>query len=188
MNINFISIFLFTPVCIAGCSNDNPSVSADSIIANVVDTPGASPTNVSIPEITWDEPSKPIETHLRDTEIISGNVILFLRPDDERFASFEQNRYEGIYEVDSDFGVGITNTFDSLAKNKKYEHIKADVTAKRFVSINDCNTCPLTIDRDTVSYGYIMSSIGRGIITSSEVHSGNYLMDVDEYFELDDQR
>jgi hypothetical protein len=140
-------------------------------------------------QVTWGSPGDAIpETHLRDTVIISGNIILFLRPDDERFASYEKIGASGIYEVDSDFGVSIANTIDSLSKIKKYDHLAAEVTTKRFVTINDCKTCPMTIDRDSVNYGYIMSSVGRGIITSSEVHSGNYLMEVDEYFDLDDYR
>jgi hypothetical protein len=61
----------------------------------------------------------------------------------------------GIYDADSDFGVGISNTIDSISKNKRYENIKVHTTTKRYVSIENCKECPIIIDRDTVDYGVI---------------------------------
>ncbi|HEV8284047.1 MAG TPA: hypothetical protein VGQ09_07040 [Chitinophagaceae bacterium] len=124
-----------------------------------------------------------LKTHLHDTTVLSGSFILFLRPDSTRFESYDEA--SGIYDSDSDFGVAIENTEDSILKNKKYKDIKLVVSTNRFIIIKDCKTCPLTIDRDTVDYGIILSSKNKQIKTTyNEVHSGDYLQDVNEYFDL----
>jgi hypothetical protein len=124
-----------------------------------------------------------LKTHLHDTTVLSGSFILFLRPDDARFESYDPD--SGIGDADSDFGVGISNTTDSLSKNKKYKGIKATVSTNRFITIMDCKTCPLTIDRDTINYGIILSSKSKQIVTTyGQVHSGDYLQEVSGYFGL----
>jgi hypothetical protein len=128
------------------------------------------------------------ETHLRDTVTISGNVILFLRPDDARFNSYVSAQEPGIYEVDSDFGAGISRTLDSIPKSNLYKDISASVTEKRYVVINDCEGCPITIDRDSVNYGFILSAAGKKHILSRSVHSHAYIPEIEEYFERDDLR
>jgi hypothetical protein len=90
------------------------------------------------------------------------------------------------YDADSDFGVGVSNTLDSISKNKRYKNIKARTTGKRYINIKDCDQCPIIIDRDTVNYGVILSANGRKIETRyNEVHSGDYLQSVEEYFYLE---
>ena len=72
----------------------------------------------------------------------------------------------------ADFGVGITNTRDSVSKNNKYKDIKVLVSTNRYICIKDCKDSPLIIDRDTVNYGYILSRQGHAIATSyNSVHS-----------------
>jgi len=182
-------ILLMCIVAISCRMNTNDSSASGSVDSSSNDPVQDTLISRTPEEITRGSRGEAIpETHLRDTTEISGNVVLFLRPDDERFASYEENGATEIYEVDSDFGFGIAGTMDSLARIKKYKNLNADVTTKRFVTINDCNSCPMTIDRDSINYGYILSSAGRDIITSNEVHSNNYLMEVDKYFELDDYR
>jgi hypothetical protein len=124
------------------------------------------------------------KSHLKDTTIISGNYVLFLRPDSLRFESYTKDSGSGIYEVDSDFGFGISVTIDSISESKRYKNIKTIVSEKRYIIIKDCKNSPLTIDRDTINYGLIMTAKGKEIKISTFVHSGDYLYDVDEYFNI----
>jgi hypothetical protein len=123
------------------------------------------------------------DTHLADTSAFNGAFILFLMPDSSRFASLEDE--PGIYDADADFGEGISNTIKSLPNNKKYRDydIKAYTSAKRYISIKDCDGCPLVIDRDTVNYGIILSSWGRSVETNyNQVHSGDYMQEIHAYW------
>jgi hypothetical protein len=122
-------------------------------------------------------------THLKDTLNIGGDFILFLLPDSARFESYDED--SGIYEADSDFGIGISNTLDSFSKNKKYKNIRGLSTFARYILVKDCKDCPVLIDRDTVNYGIILSGKDRAIRTTyNEVHGGNYVQDVDDYFDI----
>jgi hypothetical protein len=124
------------------------------------------------------------KTHLKDTTIASGSFILFLRPNDSRFAE-EQKTDEDIGTADEDFGVGIGNTLDSLPKNKKYQGIRGLVSANRYILIKDCKDGPLVIDRDTIDFGVILSTSGKPIAaTYNSVHSGPYMGEIDDYFHL----
>ena len=124
------------------------------------------------------------QTHLKDTFEINESVILFLIPDSARFASVAQEE-PGIYDADADFGEGIYNTIDSISKNKKYKNIKSHNTSKRYISIKDCKECPMVIDRDSVNYGIILTSKDRKPeMKFNQVHSGDYMQDVNEYFHL----
>ena len=128
------------------------------------------------------------ETHLHDTTVVSGSFIIFLRPDSARFKSYIGDPGSGIYEVDGDFGVGLSNTIDSIAKIKKYESVKTVISTRRFIKIKDCKNSPLIIDRDTVDYGILLSQKGKGIKINTFVHSGDYLKEVNEYFKLNNGR
>ena len=124
-----------------------------------------------------------LKTHLRDTTFAAGNFILFLRPDDARYAELNNDPDNGAGEGDADFRVGITNTQDSVSKNNKYKDIKVLVSPNRYICIKDYKDGPLIIDRDTVNYGYILSRQGHAIATAyNSVHSGDYLGEMDEYF------
>ena len=84
---------------------------------------------------------------------------------------------------DADFGAGIGGTQDSLKRNDRYKDIKVLTSTNRFICISDCKNGPLIIDRDSVSYGFILSARGRPIAkTYNSVHSGDYLGEIDEYF------
>jgi len=124
-----------------------------------------------------------LKTHLKDTTYATGNIILFLRPDDDRYAELEKVTEDEGGDLDEDFGVGINATQDSLKKIDRYKDIKVLVSTKRYIYLKDCKDGPLIIDRDTVSYGFILSATGRPIAkTYNSVHSGDYLIELDEYF------
>ncbi len=124
-----------------------------------------------------------LQTHLKDTIRIEGSIVLFIIPDSLRFESLAAE--PGIYDADSDFGVGASNTIDSISKNTDYRNIKAYTTAKRFVEIDDCKGCPIVIDRDSVNYGLILSSNGKELEAKyNEVHAGDYLEEINNYFGL----
>ncbi|MDO6432634.1 hypothetical protein Q4E93_18660 [Flavitalea sp. BT771] len=124
-----------------------------------------------------------LKSHLRDTLSVTGNFILFLQPDEARYAELEKDAEDEAGDGDADFGVGISATRDSMKKNERYKDIKVLTTTKRYVSIKDCKDGPLIIDRDSVSYGFILSGKGRPIAkTYNSVHSGDYLGELNEYF------
>ncbi len=126
-----------------------------------------------------------LKTHLRDTTYAAGSFILFLRPDDARYAELEKEAEGEAGDGDADFGTGISGTQDSLKKNDRYKDIKVLTSTNRFICISDCKNGPLIIDRDSVSYGFILSAKGRPIAkTYNSVHSGDYLGEIDEYFSL----
>lgn len=118
-----------------------------------------------------------------DTTIISGNTILFLRPDSNKFHThIKENGEVGIYEADSDFGFGTSATLDSLGRLVKYNNLKSDVTEKRYVLIKDCTGGPLTIDRDSIFYGVILSAPAKEMKLSTMIHSSDYLAEINDYF------
>ncbi|MDP4262296.1 MAG: hypothetical protein Q8941_07170 [Bacteroidota bacterium] len=175
--------YIFTVViAISGCNSspvkkNNPPIAIDSSEhkdSNSDNRPKTAPGDIP-------------KTHLKDTTIAGGDFILFLRPDSARFESYAEDEDSGINEADSDFGFGISNTEDSFSKNKQYKNIKILVSEARYILIKDCKTCPLTIDRDTINYGVIISSKGRQMETIyGQVHSGDYLQEVKDYFHLKD--
>ena len=115
--------------------------------------------------------------------LVGGVFILFLRPDEARYASFENDEDGGAGDSDSDFGVGINNTMDSVAKIDKYKTIKVLLSTRRYILIKDCKDGPLLIDRDTIDYGVVLSASGKKVnATYNSVHSGDYLGDIDGYF------
>jgi len=124
-----------------------------------------------------------VNSHLHDTTTISGNFILFLRPDSLRFESYSSKTE--LEEADADFGYGIQGTMDSIVNNSKYQNIFAFASTDRYILIKDCKNCPLLIDRDSINYGYILSGKKLELITNfSQVHSGNYLQEINEYFKI----
>lgn len=131
--------------------------------------------------------TQPLQHHLQDTITISGDYVLFLRPDSIRFENLADEE-ENIYDADSDFGFGISATTDSISKNKKYNNIHTSVSEKRFILIKDCKDCPQTIDRDTINYGVLLTSKGKEVRLQTNLHSGNYLQDVDDYFSVNKQK
>lgn len=119
--------------------------------------------------------------HLKDTIKISGEYVLFLRPDSLRFLEYTNEGNE-IYELYSDFGYGISATFDTLKNNPKYDHIQISTTDNRYIYIYNCKSCPLLIDRDTIDYGLLLVSRYKEIELSTNVHSNNYIYEIEDFF------
>ncbi len=179
----FLFILTITFSFAACNSNSDNSVQNNSAVSSPKVTSDTSISHKQISSIE-DGITLPV-TFLHDTTIVSGNFILFLRPDSARFESYTEAPRSGIYEADSDFGFGIAGTQDSLSKNKKYKNIKALISTDRYIIIKDCKNCPITIDRDTINYGVILSSTGRQIKSRYNfVHSGDYMQEVEEYFKI----
>jgi hypothetical protein len=129
------------------------------------------------------EPAVILKTHLKDTAYVAGNFILFLRPDDARYDELEKISNGEVSEGDADFGVGIGRTEDSLKNNDRYKDIKMLVSTNRFIHIIDCKDGPLTIDRDLINCGFILSAKGKPVsIEYNNVHSSDYIGEIEEYF------
>ncbi len=124
-----------------------------------------------------------VHSFLTDTTELSGEYILFLLPDSARFASLEGE--PGIFDVDSDFGIAVSNTIDSISKIRRYAGIKASSTGNRFLLIKDCKGCPILIDRDSVNYGIVLTKpMGDVSSNYNNIHPGDYLDLVDQYFDM----
>jgi hypothetical protein len=119
--------------------------------------------------------------HLQDTTMITGDFVLFLRPDSTRFEDYAKED-ENIYEGDSDFGFAISATMKAVERSNKYKSIRTAVSDRRYVVIEDSKDGPQTIDRDTINYGVILTSKGKGALIETNLHSGDYLQDIDKYF------
>ncbi len=117
-----------------------------------------------------------------DSEFIQENYVLFLRPSDKKFDSLKEEN--GIFEADSDFGFAIQNTIDSLNTNQKYKDLKNSISTKRYIEIKNCKNCPPKFDRDTILYGIILNAPNKEMKILSNTHSGNYLSEINEYFNL----
>ena len=143
-----------------------------------------STTNGLVNSIEAAELKTPSQTHLKDTSFIKGSYVLFLRPDDIIFESYAKDESNGIYEIDSDFGFAMAATMDTMAQNKRYINIKTDISIARYIVIQDCKNGPLVVDRDSINYGLIVTRKGYAIQTSTFVHSGDYLAEVDAYFKV----
>jgi len=188
--VSLIAIVVAFPFC-NNKNGTNQVVSKDDsshIEQSVTQTTAVSQTQFTDTGNLFKESKVPnaikfLQTHLKDTLKLNGAFILFLMPDSLRFQSLEAEA--GIYDGDSDFGVGVSNTITGVSKHKKYQEyeIKVRTTDKRYISIKDCKECPITLDRDTVNYGYILSSYGKSVKTKfNEVHSGDYMQELKEYF------
>lgn len=147
--------------------------------------------DTAIPTVGKKESSQSwFKTHLHDTTYVEGSCILFLRPNDSRYAELDGTA-EGLGDTDSDFGVGVNSTLGSLKKNSDYKEIKGLLSQNRFIYIKDCLGGPLVIDRDTVNYGFITSAKGKHIAKVynsvhmrdyNKVRRGDYMEEIDSYF------
>ncbi len=115
-----------------------------------------------------------------DFEKITGNFVIFLRPNDNKFDSLKSE--EGIFEVDSDFGFAIQNTIDSLNSKSELQKIRNNIITKRYIEIENCKNCPQIIDRDSILYGIILTSPNKEVKVISGVQALNYLPLIKEYF------
>lgn len=181
MLIRYLHSFVLILPLLIGCTSikkkDAPSQPGQPSQLTANDTTPPIPDTKSQPL-----PLPPLKTHLHDTTYVEGAFILFLRPNDARYAELDSISEE-IGEGDSDFGVGISNTLDSLKSNPAYKNIKGLVSEKRYIVIKDCLAGPKVIDRDTINYGFILSTPGKAIDTEfNSVHSGDYREEIDHYF------
>jgi hypothetical protein len=125
------------------------------------------------------------DVHLTDTTFIDGNHVTFLRPDDARYDSYLHNPKSGIKTADAHFGDATTMAIDTILGNKKFKGIKAIVSSHRYIVITDCKTCPITIDRDTINYGIILSAKGKEIKFEQDIYPGqHYIGMVRDYFSV----
>ena len=125
------------------------------------------------------------DVHLTDTTFVDGNHVTFLRPDDARYESYTHNPKSGIVTADAHFGESTSMAIDTIIGNKKFKGIKAMVSSRRYIVIRDCNTCPITIDRDTINYGVILSAKGREIELEKDIYPGDhYIQMVRDYFKV----
>jgi hypothetical protein len=169
-------IFLLTAGCHTPATKPPPPALTASDTTKTISSPDTRHQNDTAIVLT---------THLRDTTYAAGSFILFLCPDGARYAEFEKQAEDEAGDGDSDFGVGISGTQDSLGRNDRYKDIQVLVSTKRYICIRDCKDGPLIIDRDSVSYGYILSAKGKAISkTYNSVHSGNYVGEIEDYFSL----
>jgi len=184
------TILTFLTACNSDSDNSGQTKSTDSSSTNVSDS-----TFNEVNSQTGQPRSYPLytakisETHLHDTTTISGNYVLFLRPDSIRFEIYAKSEHSGIYEVDSDFGFGISEAIDSLTKNKKYSKIKSDVCTNRYVKILDSKNGLTLIDRDSVDYGFILTGPNKKYkyISSDQniISSGSYyLQEIADFFKI----
>lgn len=129
--------------------------------------------------------TKLLGPHLSDTAMFTGSWIIFLRPDSARLNFYSKKLQEGIYQTDAEFGDAIAMTGDSIVGNKDFKGIKGMVSTKRYITVLDCKECPITIDRDTVNYGVILTATGRSLKAEQNVYDGpHYIKAVRKYFGL----
>jgi hypothetical protein len=144
MKIN--QYLLFIPILTMSCHT--PIVRTAHVPLETVDTTKAISHPDPLPE---NDPAVVLKTHLRDTTYAAGSFILFLRPDDARYAELEKEAENETGDEDADFGVGISATRDSVKENDRYKDIKVLTSATRYICIKDCKDGPFVIDRDSIT-------------------------------------
>ncbi len=177
---NFSCAFLIS-ILIFGCTPEEKSASNDSLADTIVKPEPQDKTEV---DILLDS-TKLVLTHLSDTTVVKGDWVIFLRPDSARFDSYSEKLKSGIYAADADFGDASSMTIDTIIGNKNFKGIKAMISTHRFIKVVDCKECPVTIDRDTVNFGVILTGTGRPLKAEQNVYPGqHYIKAVRKYFEV----
>ncbi|HET6990333.1 MAG TPA: hypothetical protein VFJ43_03370 [Bacteroidia bacterium] len=175
---SLITLFLISMLALA-CNNSSENSGNDSIPK----TDSSKVKTDSVPAKT--DSTHFIGSHLRDTAFVSGNEIIFLRPDSLRFLSYEKKLKSGIDEADADFGDAVSMTIDTILGNKNFKSVKAMVSTKRYIQLMDCKGEPITIDRDTVNFGVILTGMGKKIEAEQNVYPGqHYIKVLRNYFNL----
>ena len=139
MKVIYLVFILLSIILIQSCNNSTGSndvvkkVDSLTVEHNDQEKTGSD----ALPaEHNGSQPTPILQTHLQDTISMKGDFILFLQPDSARFESLEDE--PGIYDGDSDFGVGISNTIIGLSKSKQLNKITVRTSDKRFINISDC--------------------------------------------------
>lgn len=170
--------FLLISILAFGCGPAEET-DADSLPDTVTQPLPKDHTDVS----TTADSTKLVLTHLSDTAVVLGDWVIFLKPDSARYASYSQKLQEGIYAADADFADASTMTIDTIITNKNFKGIKAMISTRRFIKVMDCKECPVTIDRDTVNFGVILTGTGRPMKAEQNVYPGaHYIKAVRKYF------
>lgn len=161
-----------------GCGQPAEKVSNDSLKSDTTKKVSTTPPNANDTIVYSD-------VHLVDTTYIDGNHVTFLRPDDARYNSYLKLPKSGIETADAHFGESTTMTIDTIIGNKKFKGIKAIVSSRRYIVIKDCKNGPITIDRDTINYGVILSAKGKEMKFEQDIFPGeHYIQLVRDYFHL----
>jgi hypothetical protein len=162
-----------------GCNTAGDKTGNDSLPA----TADSSQKKTDTAHATLADSTKLIGTHLSDTAMFTGSWVIFLRPDSARFDFYSKKLKSGIGQTDEDFKDAIEMTGDSITGNKDFKGIKGMVSTKRYITFLDCKNGPVTIDRDTVNYGVILSETGRPIKAEQNVYGGpHYIKVIRKYF------
>jgi hypothetical protein len=154
--------------------NDSVAVSDSARLRGILATPEAVADTSTIR-------NKP----LSDTTFIDGNHVTFLCPDDNRYAFLSHDPHAGFREKDSVFGDATTMAIDAIIHNKNFKGIRAIISYRRYIVIKDGKNCPITIDRDTINYGVILSGKNKELKFEKNVFPGeHYIQLVKDYFNL----
>lgn len=168
---------LLLALFVSACSTDDEKTGTDSVADTVIakiDTSG---------HVTLADSTKLVGPHLQDTAMFKGSWIIFLRPDSARLDFYSKKLESGIYKTDAEFGDAIAMTGDSVVGNASFKGIKGMVSTKRYITIVDCKECPVTIDRDTVNYGVILTATGKPLKAEQNVYDGpHYIKALKKYF------
>lgn len=165
-----------------GCADDDRKSPADSAKASA-DSLKKLPDSLHL-TLPADS-TRLIGTHLKDTAVVLGDWVIFLRPDSMRFESYSKNLKQGIYDADADFGDAVSMSIDTILGNKDFKGLKAMISNKRYIKVMDCKRGPVTIDRDTVNFGVILTGTGKELKAEQNVYPGpHYLRLIRKYFGL----
>jgi hypothetical protein len=168
---------------IFGCADDDDKTATDSVAVKPADS-SIKKTDTAHIAVLKDS-TKLVGPHLSDTAMFAGSWVIFLRPDSARFDFYDKKMAHGLNEADADFGAAISMAIDSIVGNQNFKGIKGMVSTKRYITLLDCKGGPLTIDRDTVNYGIILTGTDRVMRAEQNVYGGeHYIKVVRKYFGL----
>ncbi|UKN03797.1 hypothetical protein K6119_09870 [Paracrocinitomix mangrovi] len=121
---------------------------------------------------------------LKDSTFINGKHVVIFIPDTVRFNSYLEKGEEWIYEVDSDFGFGISDALDSLEQEKFFKDVKTTSTENRYVIINGNYNQDVIIDRDTINYGLLLTAPNHEYQIDDNIYGMSYYYDlIKAYFQ-----
>ena len=171
---------------ILSCSDDKGKSPSDSTaVAGSDSSMNNVPDSMHVVAGSGSTKPKLIGSHLKDTTAVLGDWVIFLRPDSMRFESYSKNLKQGIYDADADFGDAVSMSIDTILGNKDFKGLKAMISNKRYIKVMDCKRGPVTIDRDTVNFGVILTGTGKALKAEQNVYPGeHYLRLIRKYFGL----
>lgn len=97
-----------------------------------------------------------------DTLVIDGPTVVFLEPKD-------YDVYDTLArKVSWNFAFAILETNDSLRATNNLNEISVYVARERYIKVMDCLHKPVIIDRDSIIYGFIMTSPERKVFIEED--------------------